>query len=65
MLTETTKVDLIEVIETGHVQVRQARIISDESGEISRTFHRYVLEPNADLTGQDPKVIAIAQAAWG
>jgi hypothetical protein len=27
-------------------------------------FHRHVLHPNQDLTDQDPKVVAIAQATW-
>lgn len=64
MLTEETKVDLIEVIENGHVQVREAIIIKRNGVEISRTFHRYVLQPGDSLERQPAKVVAIAQAVW-
>jgi hypothetical protein len=30
--------------------------------EIARSFHRHVVQPGDDLTGQDPKVVAIANA---
>jgi hypothetical protein len=28
------------------------------------TYHRHVLEPGDDVTGQDERVIAIATAVW-
>jgi len=31
---------------------------------LSTSYHRHVLEKNADLTNEDPKVVAIATAAW-
>jgi len=62
-LTKTTINDKIEVINQGDwsmVQVRTANIISEDGTEISRTFHRHVLAPDADLTAEDADVAAIA-----
>ncbi len=42
------------------VQVRTATIIAEDDVEISRTFHRHVLTPDADLSGEDADVVAIA-----
>tara|TARA_R110002153_G_scaffold52954_7_gene148087 strand:- start:563 stop:811 length:249 start_codon:yes stop_codon:yes gene_type:complete len=62
-LTKTTVNDKIEVINQGDwsvVQVRTAIIISEDGTEISRTFHRHTLAPDADLTAEDADVQAIA-----
>lgn len=62
-LTKTLVNDKIEVINQGDwsmVQVRTATIISEDGTEISRTFHRHVLAPDADLTAEDADVQAIA-----
>ena len=62
-LTKSTAVDLIEV--TGqNIQVRTATIICEDDVEISRSFHRHVLAQGDDLSEQDPKVVAIANAVW-
>jgi len=61
-LTKTTVNDKIEVINHGtwsSVQVRTATIISEDGTEISRTFHRHVVMPNADLAQEDADVSAI------
>jgi predicted metal-dependent TIM-barrel fold hydrolase len=61
-LTKTTTNDKIEVINHGtwsSVQVRTATIINEDGTEISRTFHRHVVMPNADLSAEDADVAAI------
>ena len=61
-LNKTTINDKIEVINNGSwssVQVRTATIISEDGTEISRTFHRHVVMPDADLTAEDADVSAI------
>ncbi len=61
-LTKTTLNDKIEVINHGtwsSVQVRTATIISEDGEEISRTFHRHVVMPDADLSAEDADVVAI------
>lgn len=63
-LTEKTIVDKVEVLENGIIQVRQANIIEKDGKELMRNFHRYTLAPGADLTDQDSKIIAIANAVW-
>ena len=63
-LTETTKVDLIELVETNHIQVRTATIIEKDGVEISRTFHKHSLRPGEDVSNEDPKVQSIANVIW-
>ena len=67
-LTKETKNDKIEVLQlaAGYpvVQVRTATIIAEDGVEISRTFHRHVLTPDADLSGADADVAAIAVAVF-
>ena len=66
-LTKTTINDKIEVINNGSwssVQVRTATIISEDGTEISRTFHRHVVMPDADLTAEDADVSAICTAVF-
>ena len=61
-LTKTTTNDKIEVINKGDwssVQVRTATIISEDGVEISRTFNRHVVMPDADLSAEDADVAAI------
>ena len=66
-LTKTTVNDKIEVINQGDwstVQVRTATIISEDGTEISRTFHRHVVMPDADLSAEDADVADIAAAVF-
>jgi len=63
-LSKTIVVDRIEVLERGQVQVRRATVIAEDGTELSRNFHRHVLSPGDDTTGQDDRVAAVAAAAW-
>jgi hypothetical protein len=63
-LAKTTTVDKIEVLEMGQLQVRRATIVSEDGVELSRTFHRHVLEPGADTTGEAQRVQDVAAATW-
>jgi len=63
-LTENTVVDRIEVILNNQIQVREKNQILRDGKEISATLHRYVLSPGDDLTGRDPRVVAVANALW-
>jgi urease accessory protein UreE len=63
-LIEKQIVDKVELVQSNHIQVRTANIIEKDGTEIARTFHRHVLAPGDDLTNQDPKVQAIANAVW-
>jgi hypothetical protein len=63
-LTERTFIDQIEIVLQWNIQVRQATIIERNGEQISRTFHRWVLNPDSDISGQEQKVQDIANAAW-
>ena len=63
-LTERTEIDKIEVVGDWNIQVRQATIIERNGEFVSRTFHRWVLTPDMDISGQEQKVQDIANAAW-
>ena len=63
-LTEKNIVDLVELVQSNHIQVRTANIIEKDGVEIAKSFHRHVLAPGDDVSGQDPKVQAIANAVW-
>jgi hypothetical protein len=67
-LSEATTNDKIEVLQlaAGYpvIQVRSATIISRDGDEVSRSFHRHVLTPDADMTGEDSDVKAIAKPVF-
>ena len=73
-LTETNENDKIEVVNKWNVQVRNATIIKKDGKEITRSFHRHVLQPgtldasdnlvDTDISGEDADVQAICNAAW-
>ena len=63
-LIEKQIVDLVELVQTNHIQVRTANIIERDGVEVTRTFHRHTLSPGADVTNENPKVQAIANAVW-
>ena len=60
-LTEETEQDKIEIVgEFKHIQVRTATVIKKDGVEISRSFHRHVVAPDADTSGESDDVKAIA-----
>ena len=82
-LTKEIEYDKIEVVSTWNIQVRQATKIMEEQAdgskkELTRSFHRHVLQPFSsskdsdgkwthtatDISGEDASVKAIAEAAW-
>lgn len=82
-ITKEIEFDKIEVVSQWNIQVRQATKIFEEQAdgskkELSRSFHRHVLQPfqsvkgeddkwthtETDLSKEDAKVKAIAKVAW-
>ena len=62
-LTEETTQDKIEIVgDFKHVQVRTATVIKRDGVEISRSFSRHVVAPDADITGESTEVQAICAA---
>jgi hypothetical protein len=63
-LTENTSIDQIEIVADWNIQVRQATIIERNGEFVSRTFHRWVLTPDSEISDQEQKVKDICNAAW-
>ena len=82
-LTKEIEYDKIEVVNTWNIQVRKATKVMEEQAdgskkEMTRSFHRHVLQPflsikdddgkwthtATDISGEDADVKAIATAAW-
>jgi hypothetical protein len=61
-LEKVVSVDRIEVVENGCIQVRTKTAIFEDGKQISGQFHRHVVAPGADVSGEDAKVKAIASA---
>ena len=56
MSIQIKKIDSVEVNQTWNVQVRAVK--EDDS------YHRWVLTPDSDISGQEQKVQDICNAAW-
>ena len=63
-LEKTVKDDKIEIVDQGDwkvLQVRTATIITDDGAELSRSFHRHVVSPNDDVSGESDEVKKLAE----
>ena len=64
-LTERSIIDKIEVVgQFKQLQVRRADVIERDGVEISRSFHRHILTPSMDVSGEDADVQAVANVLW-
>ena len=64
-LAESIEYDKIEVVgQYKAVQVRKATVIKKDGKELTRSFHRYVLNSDADVSKEPAEVKAICDAAW-
>jgi len=64
-LTESIEYDKIEVIgQYKAVQVRKATVIKKDGTELTRSFERYVLHPDSDISNEPSEVSAICNAVW-
>lgn len=62
-LTETQEVDKIEVIgQYCILQVRTATVVRRDGEEVARSFRRHMVVPGQSVSGEDSKVVAIANA---
>ena len=62
-LTERTEQDKIEILSSGMIQVRTVTIIERDGVEISRSFHRHVVAPDDDVSGESNEVKRYAAVA--
>ena len=64
-LTESIEYDKIEVVGIYKmVQVRKATVIKKNDTELARSFYRYVLTPDADISGEPAEISAVCNAVW-
>ena len=64
-LSESIEYDKIEVVgQHKHVQVRKATVIKKDDKELTRSFERYVLQPDVAISGEPAEVTAVCNAVW-
>ena len=61
-LTERTEIGSREVLADGQIQVRTDTVIERDGVEVSRSFHRHVVVPGQDVSGEDASVQTVANA---
>ena len=62
-LTKEAIVDKIEIIgQFKAVQVRTATIVREDGVELSRSFHRHVIQPNDDISNETQEVQDVCNA---
>ena len=60
-ITERTEIDKYEIVgQFKHIQCRHATIIERDGVEISRSFHRHVIAPDSDVSGEPQEVQDLA-----
>ena len=58
-ITKRTENDKIEVVNKWNIQVRTATIIEEDGVELSRSFHRHTVAPDADSSAESADVKAM------
>ena len=59
-LTERQVIARRDVLEDGTIEVRTDTVIERDGVEISRSLHRHVVVPGADVSGEDATVQRLA-----
>ena len=64
-LSKEVKYDKVEIVgDFKAVHCRQATIISEDGVELSRSFHRHVLQPDSDISGEPAETQSICNSVW-
>jgi len=64
-LTKEVKIDKLEIVgDYKAVQCREATVVSEDGVELSRSFHRHVLQPDSDISGEPQETQDICNAVW-
>ena len=64
MLEKLTEIGEISAGANSVISVRTDTVIKDDGNEISRSFHRHVVVPTDDVSGEDARVQAVANSLW-
>ena len=64
-LAESIEYDKIEVVgQYKAVQVRKATVITKDGNELTRSYERYVLHPDSDISGEPTEIQSICNVVW-
>jgi len=64
-LSKEERCDKYEVVgRFKHIQCRTATIVKEDGVELSRSFHRHVLTPDMDVSGESDEIKGMASALW-
>ena len=63
-LEKITEIGEMNVGANSVISVRTDTVIQDDGNEISRSFHRHVVAPTDDISGEDARVQAVANSLW-
>jgi hypothetical protein len=63
-LEKFTEIGEMNVGANSVISVRTDTVIQDDGAEISRSFHRHVVVPTDDISGEDARVQAVANSLW-
>ena len=64
-LSESIEYDKVEVVgQYKAVQVRKANVIKKDGKELTRSYERYVLHPNTDISAEPTEVQSICNVVW-
>ena len=64
-LAESIEYDKIEIVGIYKaVQVRKATVIKKDGTELTRSFERYCLNSDADISSEPTEVQAVCNAVW-
>ena len=63
-LEKITEIGEMNVGANSVISVRTDTVIKDDGAEISRSFHRHVIAPTDDVSGEDARVQAVANSLW-
>jgi hypothetical protein len=63
-ITKQVVIDQITATENGIILFREATRIVEDGVQLSESYHRSSLAPDADLTGVPAQVAAIAAVVW-
>ena len=64
-LAESIEYDKIEIVgQYKSVQVRKATVIKKDGKELTRSFERYLLNSDSDISAEPAEVQAVCNAVW-
>jgi hypothetical protein len=64
MLIKQVVVGMLSILEAGQIQVREDSVVYEDGMEISRTYHRTLINPEDDISKQSKLVQDIAALVW-